>query len=107
MITIQNKDIPKILARVFIRDNTLLEDIHEGKVDITDNKVMKEFMNDIVDNMTALLFIFQNNLLDDFLNSFFINGLIENCCKEYDDPNIEKSLKFLNTILLQSNKKEE
>ena len=88
---IQNKDLAKILARVFIRDNTLLEDIHAGDLDITDNNVMKEFMKGIVDNMAALLFILDNNLLEDFLNGFYVKTLTNSCIKEYDDPNEEKS----------------
>lgn len=103
---IQNKDLAKILARVFIRDNTLLEDIHAGDLDITDNNVMKEFMKGIVDNMAALLFILDNNLLEDFLNGFYVKALTNSCIKEYDDPNEEKSFKFIKALLMKLNEEE-
>ena len=103
---IQNKDLAKILARVFIRDNTLLEDIHAGDLDITDNNVMKEFMKGIVDNMAALLFILDNNLLEDFLNGFYVKALTNSCIKEYDDPNEEKSFNLIKALLMKLNKKE-
>lgn len=104
---IQNKDLAKILARVFIRDNTLLEDIHAGDLDITDNNVMKEFMKSIVDNMAALLFILENDLLEDFLNGFYVKTLTNSCIKQYDDPNEEKSFNLIKALLAKLNEKDD
>ena len=48
----------------------------------------------------------ENDLLEDFLNGFYVKTLTNSCIKEYDDPNEEKSFKFIKALLMKLNEKE-